>query len=121
MRSESEFQRVKALLDEGLSDCAAARNVGVPRSTVRHWRSRPSPPGAAARRAMLEWSAEPADAYCYVLGLYLGDGHLSNTGGASGTLTVALDARHTGVVDEAAAISHRDSVALLDRLVGPKR
>jgi hypothetical protein len=46
----------------------------------------------------------PADAYsyAYLLGMYLGDGHLANTG-RSFQLRIALDGAYTGIVAECAA------------------
>jgi hypothetical protein len=44
----------------------------------------------------------PPAAYAYLLGLYLGDGHVVSTDG-SYRLTIKLDAAYPGIVDAAAA------------------
>jgi hypothetical protein len=35
------IQSRKALIAAGVNDCAVARQIGVPRATVRDWRRRP--------------------------------------------------------------------------------
>lgn len=56
----------------GMTPGWIARELGVPRRTVGHWLNRPRP----ARR--LESARPlPQEPYSYLLGLYLGDGHIA--------------------------------------------
>ena len=71
-----------ALLAEGVTISEAARRIDANRSTIRRWaaggvpRSHPaSPLFDPAPIGVL-----PAIAYCYLLGLYLGEGHLVRAG-----------------------------------------
>ena len=74
-------QAVHAQIALGLNDCEISRRLGVPRTTVRDWRRPryqrkhmvPCPRcGRLTRRIVLE-----AELYSELLGLYLGDGHIS--------------------------------------------
>lgn len=101
MRSTEEFDAAKRLMEAGLNDCAIAREIGVPRTTVRDWRRQP-----AVRRRDLgapcgiahDFSRLPAQAYCYVLGLYLGDGCISRHPRAW-RLRITLDAKYPAIVE----------------------
>jgi hypothetical protein len=81
VRSQAEVHEVHRLFAQGLNDSAVARESGIPRSTVREWRHRRAPDEpmpACARRGHPEhdYAAPPARDYAYVLGAYLGDGHM---------------------------------------------
>jgi Homeodomain-like domain len=101
MRSAEEFDAAKRLMAAGLNDCAIARRIGVPRTTVRDWRRRPAirarhldgPCGKAHVFAQLS-----AGAYCYLLGLYLGDGCISRSGRVW-HLRVTLDKKYPAIID----------------------
>jgi Homeodomain-like domain-containing protein len=101
MRSAEEFDAAKRLMAAGLNNCAIARQIGVPRTTVRDWRRRPpirsrdlgAPCGIAHEFAQL-----PAAAYCYVLGLYLGDGCISRSSRVW-HLRVTLDKKYPTIID----------------------
>ncbi|WDZ84266.1 terminase gpP N-terminus-related DNA-binding protein [Micromonospora cathayae] len=74
--------RARTLYLSGATVAEAARAVGLPYGTVRHWcvdRPVPRQQSTALRcfrcRPGLEQPSAPA-AYAYLLGLYLGDGHL---------------------------------------------
>ena len=41
MRSAEEFDAAQRLIAAGVNDCAIARQLGIPRTTVRDWRRRP--------------------------------------------------------------------------------
>ncbi|MDA4106887.1 hypothetical protein MHOL44478_06365 [Mycobacterium holsaticum DSM 44478] len=41
MRSAQQFEAAKRLMAAGLNDCAVARQLDIPRSTVREWRCYP--------------------------------------------------------------------------------
>ncbi|GIJ25238.1 hypothetical protein Vqi01_04000 [Micromonospora qiuiae] len=77
--------RVRALRAQGLNIRSVARALSLPYTTVWHWcvdRPQPAVLGSAARCFRCRWDQEqlsdPA-AYAYLLGLYLGDGHLVTT------------------------------------------
>jgi hypothetical protein len=82
MRSAQEFNDVQRLIADGMNDCAIARITGIPRRTVRDWRCKPpiwprNRIESASCRAEHYFSTIPAEAYCYLLGLYLSDGCIS--------------------------------------------
>ena len=75
MRSVEEFDSVRQLIASGMNDCAIARQVGVPRCTVRDWRVRQQiqarPISTSACGRLHHFAALPAAVYSYLLGLYL--------------------------------------------------
>lgn len=78
MRSAEEFEDVQRLIAAGLNDCAIARQTGLPRKTVWQWRRRPGvrpryQAGSSSCGVAHDFTALPPAAYCYLLGLYLGD------------------------------------------------
>jgi len=98
------------LIATGLNDCAVARRLGVPRTTVRDWRRRPprrSPGLLCARcwRPARPCRFTPAD-YAELLGLYLGDGRISQFARTQ-RLRLSLDARYPGVIADAEALLRR--------------
>jgi hypothetical protein len=110
-----------SLVAEGVNDCEIARRVGVPRATVRDWR-RPRYVSRAGRerdvcprcwRPMPRIVFTDAD-YAELLGLYLGDGHISALARTE-RLRLSLDAKYPTVNDEAEALLRR---CLPDNRVG---
>jgi hypothetical protein len=93
MRSREEFELVVALAATGLSQAEIARRTGIPRLTVSGWLRAP-PPRHVAPAESLDTAA-----YSYLLGMYLGDGHLAAFPRAW-CLRIVLDARYAGIVDE---------------------
>jgi hypothetical protein len=103
MRSAEEFDAVKRLIAAGVNDCAIARELGIPRPTVRDWRCRPQirrrlSSGSTTCGVDHDFSTLPAAAYCYVLGLYLGDGCISRHPRAW-RLRIVLDAKYPAIID----------------------
>ena len=97
------------LVAAGVNDCEIARRLGVPRTTVRDWRKpryvaqRPAAIacprcGERSRRIVLE-----PETYAELLGLYLGDGHITQMA-RSERLRLFLDAKYPTIVDEAEAL-----------------
>jgi hypothetical protein len=104
--SAEQFDAAKRLTAAGVNDCAIARQIGVPRTTVRDWRRRPqvrprlvseSPCGV-----IHDFSGLPAAAYCYVLGLYLGDGCISRARRVW-KLRIVLDTKYPAIIDRCRA------------------
>lgn len=103
MRSAEEFEAVQGLIAAGENDCSIARQTGIPRRTVWDWR-RKSPIRARSRNASSgcgidhDFHALSAPPYCYLLGLYLGDGCVSRHPRAW-LLRIVLDAKYPGIID----------------------
>jgi hypothetical protein len=103
--------RALELIAAGVNDCEVGRRLGVARTTVRHWRwatERGSPPRTQCwrcwrptRRVVLA-----AADYAELLGLYLGDGHISPMP-RSERLRLSLDARYPAIVAESEALLRR--------------
>jgi hypothetical protein len=74
--------RAVALLAQGESLMAVSHRTGIARSTLRDWRDHPGKLTPSATRTCPRCSldgstVEPRDDYAYLLGLYLGDGCIS--------------------------------------------
>ncbi len=107
MRSADEFKKVRQLIAVGMNDCAIARLTGIPRPTVRDWRCRPParlrrPIASSACGVDHDFAALPAAAYCYALGLYLGDGCISRDRRVW-RLRIALDKKYPAIIDRCRA------------------
>lgn len=104
--SEIDFAFVRALAAEGLSGYEISRRTGIPRSTVQRWRTRSRAPHGATARAALARAADdwPPDGlgagYSYLLGVYLGDGHLVRLGPNAYRLDVYCDAGYPALIAE---------------------
>lgn len=83
VRSAEEFEAAMRLIASGANASAVARQLGIPRSTVRDWRNKPQIASRHTRESecgvVHDFSVLPPAAYSYVLGLYLGDGNISRT------------------------------------------
>ena len=106
MRPIREFQQVQLLIAAGLNDCAIARQTGIPRRTVQVWRSQP-PKWDRERRAgncagVHDFDSLAANHYCYLLGLYLGDGCISKSA-RSWVLRITCDTRYPAIIDQCRA------------------
>jgi hypothetical protein len=100
--------RARHLHLAGATVAETARIVGLPYRTVWHWcRDRPEPlvPGTAMRcfrcRPEVGGPTDPA-AYVYLLGLYLGDGHLA-TSGRVPVLRISCSQSWPGLIEACAA------------------
>jgi len=99
VRSQEEVERVLRLAGEGLNQSEIARRTGIPRLTVSGWvrgklprRHRSAVPDN--RSARLDYRA-----YSYLLGMYLGDGHLTHFPRTL-RLQIYLDSRYPGIIGE---------------------
>ncbi|MGO9153756.1 hypothetical protein [Mycobacterium sp.] len=94
---------MQRLIAIGLNDCAIARQTGIPRRTVLDWRRfrssiRTRGTNASHCNIAHDFAALPAGAYCYLFGLYLGDGCISRHPRAW-RLRITLDDKYPGIVD----------------------
>lgn len=84
MRTRAEYERVAELLSSGMNDCQVARATGINRVTVREWRVKGAPgkyrTGTRLPCPICEGGTVDPAAYAYLLGLYLGDGHIVRIG-----------------------------------------
>lgn len=116
MRSIEDVLAVLDLHGSGLSASAIAEQTGIPRGTVRDWLSGKVPRGVTRDGTGVascpecggmahDFLALPP-AYVYLLGLYLGDGCISEHRREVYRLRIVLDLRYPKIVDECeAAIS----------------
>jgi hypothetical protein len=96
------------LSNAGINDCAVARKLGIPRTTVRDWRRhqpRRRPLCPRCWKPTRQIAIEP-DSYAELLGLYLGDGCISRLG-RTYSLRLSLDSRYPGVICESRALMAR--------------
>ncbi len=101
---------VAEFLQAGLNDCEISRRTGIPRCTVRDWRhgkrkSRPASPTGCPVCGFPSHDPQtlPHEAYSYLLGLHLGDGHIVHTTRGVYRLRVFLDLRYPGIIAACAA------------------
>lgn len=100
-----------ALLERGLNDCEVARRIGVPRSTVREWRVHPYRLKTKRDLCLRCWrmtkpiTFTPED-YAELLGLYLGDGSISDLPRTT-RLRIHLDAKYPNIIRETKALLER--------------
>jgi hypothetical protein len=90
-----------ALIRGGYGDCEIAWRTGIPRSTISAWRHGRNVTYHQRLSEAPSWHPSHPSAYCYLLGLYLGDGclYVSPTGFA--TIVITLDVSYPGIVEEA--------------------
>src|SRR6478672_1448501 len=102
MRSAEQFDAAKRLIAAGINDCAIARQLGIPRPTVRDWRCRlqrrPRLDGNTPCGVVHNFAALLAAPYCYLLGLYLGDGCISRDRRVW-RLRIVLDKKYPAIID----------------------
>jgi hypothetical protein len=92
---------VLELLASGLTQTAVAQRTGVSRGTVHSWARRAAPPRSVVRRQIeSSWAVTDARSYCYLLGVYLGDGTVCRPRGRHVWLQVVNDRRYSAVSAE---------------------
>jgi hypothetical protein len=101
MKSVAEQLAAQRLFAEGLSDREIARRTGISRTTIQHWRSDgfPHAQRRGGHRATRFWRPARPESYCYLLGIYLGDGYVGHVD-RSPVLEISLDPRYPGIVAE---------------------
>ena len=89
---------VSRLAEAGLSGYRIAARLGMPRSTVQRWRRLSAAP--SARRSLRDWYPKAAEACAYLLGVYLGDGHIVRSGPRGWRISIYMDAIYPAVIGE---------------------
>ena len=98
--SEADYEAAMRMSRAGASDYAIAATLGMSRLTVFNWRHRKPTFGRPTRRIDEDWRPSDPWAYAYLLGIYLGDGHLSSHAGRSLRLGIKLDASYPALIAE---------------------
>jgi hypothetical protein len=114
MHSPAIREEAMRLIAAGINDCEISRRMDIPRGTIRDWRRPtyvPRKPGIPRSTCPRCWrSAKPlcfnAEDYCELLGLYLGDGCISE-GPRTQRLRLSLDAKYSMMNAEIAALLQR--------------
>lgn len=84
----------------GLTDREISGTTGVPVSTLRKWRyARRDPADIHSAPSIDELPAAP---YAYLLGAYLGDGHIAGHARGVHRLVIYLDSRYPQIIQEVA-------------------
>jgi hypothetical protein len=103
VHSERTVRTALQLADIGATATDIARQLGVPRRTVADWLGGALPhssePGAGCRHDAVELSLD----YVYLLGLYLGDGCISQHRRGVHKLRIFLDVKYPEIIANAAA------------------
>jgi hypothetical protein len=108
VRSIEDVRAVGSLVAAGLNDCEIARRTGIPRPTVRDWRrtrrwdwwlTRTSGSCPRCGAAQHPFDTFPPE-YAYLLGMYLGDGHVVKWRKGVYRLTVAMDSAYPWIISE---------------------
>src|SRR5690349_6925679 len=102
MRSAEQFDAARRLMAAGLNDCEISRQIGVPRTTVRDWWCRPQVQTRSVANSpcgvIHDFATLPPPVYCYVLGLYLGDGSISRNRRVW-RLRITLDKKYPAIIN----------------------
>jgi hypothetical protein len=98
--SNEHMAQARRLLQAGFSANEVARELGVSRAAVGRWRRGEIEAfGPAVERD--PWRPPNPGIYAYLLGMYLGDGHITlRPNGHTPFLRVSLDSAYPGIIDE---------------------
>lgn len=92
------------LMEAGRGDSEIERLTGVPRGTISAWRhGRGTRYHERLSTARPSWRPRDPRSYCYLLGVYLGDGSIVTTSGGAAWMVITLDSGYPGIVDEMAS------------------
>ena len=102
------MQIVRALLEDGASFVEVAHATGVPATTIGRW-SRGETAAFGPPVTVRPWRPRGEAVYAYLLGMYLGDGHLVTDRRGRRTLRIFLDGAYPSIVAECVAAIERTS------------
>jgi hypothetical protein len=93
-----------SLMEAGHGDSEIARMTGIPRPTISAWRhGRGTGYHLRLSAANPSWRPSRPREYCYLLGLYLGDGCINASPRGFASIIITLDAAYPGIVEQAVA------------------
>ena len=105
MRSQQELQRVQGLVGTGKTDAEISLITGIPRRTVSDWRRGQNL--IRSRNAKNyrctethDFATLPEEEYAYLLGLYLGDGCISQAKRGVYRVRITLDSRYPNIIQQ---------------------
>jgi hypothetical protein len=99
--SVDHFRAAIDLMELGRSDRQIEELTGIPRGTVGAWRhGRGVARHRRVARAGQNWRPSNPAVYAYLLGMYLGDGHITISSERSARLAVTLDTAYPAILDE---------------------
>lgn len=113
------MREVRRLVSRGIPDGEIARRTGVPGNTVGRWR-RGATAAFGAAPPIRAWRPPDEFSYAYLLGMYLGDGCLSESRRRV-VLRVVLDASYQGIVEECAVAMQLTIMACAPRVYRLRR
>ena len=99
VRTRREMKEVESLSAAGINKSEIARLTGIPRSTVKSWLLDGFPNGDYPHAFEPVFEDLPAAEYAYLLGMYLGDGHIARSG-RTYALRIYCDAQYAQVMAE---------------------
>src|ERR671915_314376 len=110
MRPTSEYLEAKRWVAWGLNDCQIGRLMSISRGTIRDWRSGKvrGTDGSGLYVGVDDCPrcngvALDGGWYAYLLGMYLGDGCISESPRSVFRVRIVLDERYLGIISECAA------------------
>lgn len=97
-------QTALRLLDSGLTVREVHRQLGIGKSTIRNWLEDPDGRKRPIRAVCPQCHSRPLDraSYSYLLGLYLGDGHIAHDRKGVFRLAIACCDDWPGIIDATA-------------------
>jgi hypothetical protein len=113
-RPKQDVEAVRDLLAQGHSIAETARRVGIARATVRDWmragfdlRFNARRAGAHGRDELCPYVRDLSEStYAYLLGLYLGDGHLSKHARDVYKLRIYQDNKYPSLIHQCKIAMH---------------
>lgn len=108
MRPQSEFEAALQMFETGLNNSEISRHLNIPRGTIRDWRQTQldGAKGRTTPSAVDCFRCSPgyvdSEAYAYLLGVYLGDGCISDAKKGVFRLRIVCDLKYPGIIDEIA-------------------
>jgi hypothetical protein len=108
VRPVQQRRQAESLIASGLSLSETARVLSIPRNTLRNWQNGRTAPLEGHSSCQVcghpehDFSALADSSYAYLLGAYLGDGHISHFPRGVLRLTIHLDQLHVEIADRCA-------------------